>query len=179
MKKCICILAVMIGFAALAQESPSFKLTDHVFNAGGHPRGGTILSSASYRITLDAIGEGAIGSGFNSASFRTDGGFSSAYPPPGETLGLWFADKQNLHWEPEKSVGIYNLYRDLMSNLAGLGYGDCHQQGIADETYADGDTPSDGEGYFYLVTAENRLGEEGTKGLDGAGTERPNPAPCP
>ena len=32
---------------------------------------------------------------------------------------------------------------------------------------------------FYLVTARNRLGEEGTKGYRSPGIERPNDAPCP
>ena len=36
-----------------------------------------------------------------------------------------------------------------------------------------------GNGYFYLVTARNRLWEEGTKGSSSAGAQRANPAPCP
>jgi hypothetical protein len=32
---------------------------------------------------------------------------------------------------------------------------------------------------FYLVTGENRLGEEGTKGRTSTGAERVNPTPCP
>ena len=48
-------------------------------------------------------------------------------------------------------------------------YGNCEQQEITGETTTDTDTPPGGDGYFYLVTAENRVDEEGTKGTDGEG----------
>ena len=88
------------------------------------------------------------------------------------SMGLVFEDKDTLAWEPEKSVGDYNLYRDRVSDLAGLGYGTCEQWDLADETATDTDPVPAGDGFFYLVTAENRLDEEGTKGTDGAGTRR-------
>ena len=44
---------------------------------------------------------------------------------------------ETLAWGAEPSVGTYNLYRDLMSDLSGLGYGDCEQQEIADPTTTD------------------------------------------
>jgi hypothetical protein len=50
---------------------------------------------------------------------------------------------------------------------------------ILTETTTDPDVPSVTTGYFYLVTADNRLDEEGTKGFRSNGTERGNPAPCP
>jgi hypothetical protein len=34
-------------------------------------------------------------------------------------------------------------------------------------------------GLFYLLTAENRLAEEGTIGTDSDGGERANDSPCP
>jgi hypothetical protein len=39
--------------------------------------------------------------------------------------------------------------------------------------------PSSGATFFYLATAKNRLGEEGTKGYRSSSVERPNPTPCP
>ena len=65
-------------------------------------------------------------------------------------------------WDPDKSVGDYNLYRSTLGNVSGGG--SCLQQDIADETTTDNDPVPVGNGFFYLVTAENRLDEEGTKG---------------
>ena len=96
------------------------------------------------------------------------------YPPPGETLNLLFTDAQTLVWDPEKSVGSYILYRGLLSELS-LSYGNCVQQGITTNTTPDTPPPDD---YFYIVTAENRLEEEGTMGEDSTPAERPTP-PCP
>jgi hypothetical protein len=173
------LLLLLLAGPALAQTSASYNLSEHVFNAGGHPEQGTVMASASYRVTLDSIGDGIGGPGLASASYRMDGGFPLRYPPPGEVLGLRFTDHQTLVWDPEKSVGSYNLYRDLFSSIAGLGYGNCEQQDLTGETTIDTDTPPSTDGYFYLVTAENRLAEEGTKGWDSVGTERFNPGPCP
>jgi hypothetical protein len=178
-----CLAAALLGLLVTglpaAQTSSSYKLEEHVFNAGGHPEAGTVLSSASYRVTIDAVGECVVGTGLGSASYSMDSGFVPAYPPPGEVLNLRFANDTTLQWDPEPSVGVYNLYRDLLGGLSGLGYGDCVQQDLGDETATDSEDPPAADGYFYLVTAENRLAEEGTKGWDSSNDERPNPDPCP
>ena len=90
-----------------------------------------------------------------------------------------FTDAQTLVWNPERSVGTYNLYRDLLSGLAGLGYGGCEQQELTGEMATDSGAVPAGDGFFYLVTAENLLAEEGTKGFLSNATERGNPSPCP
>ena len=121
-----------------------------------------------------------MGNGLSSASYSMGGGFGEAYPPPGEVANLAFlSDDQTLEWDPEKSAGIYNLYRDLLSGLSG-DPGQCHESSIASATTTDTDVPvSAGDGFFYLVTVENRLGEEGTKGFDSGAGERGNSSPCP
>ena len=172
-------LALLLVIPALAQESANYKLNEHTFNAGGNPSDGVVLTSTSYRITLDALGDSVAGRNMSSVSYRMDGSFVSSYPPPGEVLGLSFTDHQTLVWHHERSVGDYNLYRDLMSDLDGLDYGSCEQQDIPLNTTTDGILPSSGDGYFYLVTAENRLDEEGTLGTKSTGAERPNTDPCP
>ena len=179
MKRTFTLVAVLFALPALAQQSASYDLSEHTFNAGGHPADGTVLSSLSYRVTLDALGDGVAGRNLVSASYRVDGSFVFGYPPPGEVHGLWFSDEQTLHWNPERSVGDYNLYRDLLSSLSGLSYGACEQHDLPDNTATDTDPVPGGDGHFYLVTAENRLEEEGTKGADSDGAERPNPNPCP
>jgi hypothetical protein len=177
------ILFMMLAFLAaghvLGQTSASFELSEHVFNAGGHPEDGTVMNSASFQVTLDAIGDAVVGTGAASASFQIGSGWVGGYPPPGECSGLRFTDAVTLVWDPEGYVGVYNLYRDVLSALTGLGYGQCEQWDLATATAGDGDVPSVGDGYFYLVTAENLLWEEGTKGYDSAGSLRPNTAPCP
>ena len=174
------LLVGLIAAPSLAQQSLNYKLTESVFNAGGHPANGAILASASFRVKLDAVGEGVVRPGLSSSSFRVDGGFVGAYPPPGEVLGLMLsADRQTLRWHPEKAVGTYALYRDLLTTLVGGEYGDCLQYNVAGETATDASTPPVNDGYFYIVTGRNRLREEGTKGKNSAGAERPNLNPCP
>jgi len=172
------IACLLQNGAALAQQSASFKLEEHVFNAGGHPEAGAVLTSAGFKITLDAIGEDVMAASLTSASFHMGGGFGPAYPPPREITGLRFTDKTTLVWDPEKSVGVYNFYRDLISNLAGLGFGNCQQQDLVAATAMDADAVPLNDGFFYLATAENRLDEEGTKGSRSNGTERMGTA-CP
>lgn len=172
---------LLLGAAArpaLAQQSASFHISDHTLNAGGRPEGGVTASSASYRISLESVGDGPVRSGLGSASYHMDVSFASCYPPPGEVTGLKFTDRTSLAWDPERSVGAYNLYRDSLTALSGGGYGVCFQPDLPDPAATDTDPVSVGSGFFYLVTAENRLAEEGTKGADSAGAERGGNA-CP
>jgi len=78
----------------------------------------------------------------------------------------------------EGLAGAYNLYRDTLGSLSGLGYGACERQGLATNSATDSDAPASGGGFFYLVTAKNPLREEGTKGSDSDGLERTGTA-CP
>ncbi len=69
------------------------------------------------------------------------------------------------------------VYRDLLSALPDGQNGLCLQGGVAATSMTDPALP--GTGWFYLITSRNSLGEEGTKGFAGNGTERANPGPCP
>jgi hypothetical protein len=179
LRRVLLVLAIVCALPAAAQESDNYRLTEHTFNAGGHPADGVSLTSASYRVSLDAIGDSVTARWLGGASYQMDGGFVSAYPPPGEVNDLLFADAATLVWSPDGSGGHYNLYRALMSTLPGSEYGSCEQPGLAGETAFDADVPPASDCYFYLVTAENRLHEEGTKGWSSSGAERSNPSPCP
>ena len=171
----VCFLACT---GAFSQQSPSYTLRESQLNAGGNPAGGVHASSSSYRITIDALGEGLLGPAPGSASFRVDGGFARTYRPPSEVMGLSFAGKTTLTWAADPSAGAYELYRGLVSTLPGA-YGSCLHNAIAGLSASDPASPPGGASYFYLVTARNRLREEGTKGHRSSGAERPNPAPCP
>ena len=165
-------LTTALAIPAAGQQSASYRLAEHVLNSGGRPLQGATAASASFHVSLDALGEDVNAAGLSSASFPMDGGFTVAYPPPGEVSGLLFPNKQTLVWDPEKSAGDYNLYRDSLSSLSALGFGACQQQDVPGETTVDAAVPAAGGGYFYLVPVENSLGEEGTKGLRSDGFER-------
>jgi len=168
MKKTMILVAVLFALPALAQQSANFKLTEHVFNAGGHPSGGVVMASTSYKVTLDALGESVVQTGMTSTSFHMDTSFTVAYTPPGEVIDLSFTDGDTITWSANRSAGVYDLYRDDTSD----GYGDCEQQDLQATTATDASLPAEGGGFFYLVTVKNRLLEEGTKGSRSDGTER-------
>src|SRR5215510_4980452 len=128
--------ALVLGGAALAQESASYKLKEHVFNGGGNPDQGAVLLSASFHIKLDAVGDEVGASGLAGASYHMNGGFVLGYPPPGEVTNLRFSNKTTLLWDPEKSAGDYDVYRDLVSTFPG-NFGACLEHGIATETTVD------------------------------------------
>ncbi|HXV62500.1 MAG TPA: hypothetical protein VEK15_17505 [Vicinamibacteria bacterium] len=183
-KAAIRFTGFLLSGLALAASSPSFVLDEHAFNSGGLPDGGPIPSSGvGFRVTLVSIGGGLAHLDLASASFALDSSFSTAYPPPSDVLGVEFTSGTDLAWDPQRSM-VYNVYRDLISNLIGLGFGSCLAPAErALPIAADSSVPAVGDGYFYLVTAENRLDEEGTKGFQAMGgipgAERANAAPCP
>ncbi len=169
------LLLLALGTAS-AQTSASFQLEEYTLNAGGTPSQGTEVVSASFRLTVASIGDSVSATGLGSASFQLDSGFGVAYPPPGEVAAmcggagacLAFTDLQTLIWPTERSAGHYNLYRDDTSG----GYGTCEQQDLGATTATDLSAPSTGNAFYYLVTVENRLAEEGTKGFQSGAIER-------
>ena len=184
MRRTASFLIVISGLAfasgAAAQEGARFHLREHARNAGGSPVGGTVLTSARFRLNPSAIGDAAVQHALAGGRFRGDGGFAATYPAPGEVLGIRFAgDGETLSWDAERSAGHYNVYRDLVGELPALGFGACHESSVADTSTIDPELPAVGTGFFYLVTAANRLQEEGTKGHSSTGAERGNAAPCP
>jgi hypothetical protein len=174
----LAIVLSATGTIVLAQTSASYKLTESTLNDGGRPANGSIASSASYRIRLDAVGSAVGMTGLSSASQHMDGGFVADYPPPGEVSNERWTSKTALSWDPEKSVGAYEVYRDLLSALPGS-FGTCFQSALSSEAATDAANPAVGTAWFYLVTARNRLGEEGTLGFRSSGAERSNTSPCP
>ncbi len=180
MRRAIILAGLALTSTALAQTSTSFTLEEHTLNSGGTPSQGVDLASTSFSITLASIGDGVVATGLASSSFGMEVGFDAAYPPPGEvaaTCGvgqpcLVFTDSETLTWPAERSAGVYNLYRDDTSD----GFGSCEEQDIAGTTTTDTATPT--AAFFYLVTVENRLDEEGTKGFQSNATERLG-AVCP
>jgi hypothetical protein len=164
------LVVVAVPSLAVAQTSASFRLTTSTFNGGGDPGNNGCAASASYRITIDALGGPSAAQAAASLSFHTATGFVDGLAPPGEVEGVAFTDKITLTWNPERSVGTYQVYRDSLGSLPGDD-GECFASGSSSEGAVDADAPQAGDGWFYLVTAKNSLGEEGTKGA-GAGRRR-------
>ena len=160
-----------------APRSASYKLEEQAFNAGGNPSQGTVLTSTSYRIRLDAIGDAVGGGALTGPSFHVGGGFIAPYPPPGEVQNVRFSGPTSMEWDHEVSVGSYNIYRGTVGSFAG--YGTCLQSGLATEAAGIPESPSPGQAFYFLVTAENTINDEGTKGFASSGAMHPNASPCP
>ena len=166
------LVALATFFPVPAQQSASYAVESAATNSGGHPTQGVEMTSGSFRVSLDAIGDAVLVSDIASASLLSGSGFVGRYPPPGQVGGLFFTDNQTLNWSAERSAGTYNVYRETISQLTGLQFGTCRQQGLAGVSATDTDAVPAGDGYVYLVTVRNRLNEDGTKGFQSNGSER-------
>lgn len=170
-------LMLSVGIA-LAQSSGSFQVSESEFNHGGRPEQGSIATSFSFRITLDTLGASFATASLSGSSRSVSHGWASTYGPPSEVEDVQFVASDTLDWIGEATAYDYQLYRDTLSNLSGLGYGECVQTGITSSTTTDTELPAAGNGFFYLVTAQNRLGEKGAKGKQSNGSTRGG-AVCP
>ena len=170
------LLGAVAASPATAQSSASYKIGEASFNNAGDPVNGVILASVHFHIKLDSVGDGTVLAGLSSASFRADGGFVSHYRPAGEVTAVRFTNPTTLQWNAEPSAQWYEVYRD--TTLPGT-FGSCFANDLTTTSLVDASTPAIGSRFFYLVTARNRLREEGTKGFRSTGAERPNTLPCP
>ena len=177
MRKLLLFLLLLPAMPLAAQQSASFDLEEGVLNSGGSPADGAAPASASFSVTLGALGNRA-NLELSGASFSLDGGFVAAYPPPLEVMDLRFSDGDTLSWDVEHAAGHYSLYRGLIQDLP-TAYGGCFVDDIATPSIDLPTLPPAGFGFFYLVTSNNRLHEEGSAGYDSVGAERVSPAPCP
>lgn len=164
-----------------AQQSASFRMSEHAINNGGDPRDGLFLSSPGFQLTIDAIGQATGGLLLSGLSHSLEGGLVAALAPPGEVLDLRFIDGTTLVWAVEPRAADYALYAGVAPLGLDPGYGACTQPPppILTESVTVPEAPAPGEIRFYLVTARSILGEEGTKGYASGGAERSNTLPCP
>lgn len=166
---------IPVAFLALAadagaQSSASHRIEQGTFNNGGHPP--TVLTSASHQMTLGSIGDGFVTGSPSSPSHQVGSGLPAVYAPPGEVVDLRLGGAGQLTWNPDPSVGSYNLYRGDIADLPTT-YGVKVQSALPAPTTSDSaPTPASGC-LFYLVTASNRLAEEGPKGFDSDGVPIP------
>ncbi|MBP7146527.1 MAG: hypothetical protein KBD01_03210 [Acidobacteria bacterium] len=181
-RRCVRVVlgaAALAAGPALAQSSASFRLAEHALNAGGHPLDGIRPASANFRAGAGAIGDAALRRGAASTSFRLDGGFTARYGPPSEVAGVRVhADHRTVSWDGQPAATAFNVYRDALPALPGSS-GACLASRVGGVAWVDAASPAPGTGWFYLVSAENRLWEEGSLGSRSDGTERANSSPCP
>jgi hypothetical protein len=170
------------GGPAGAQQSASFVLEGSTLNEGGRPIGGVVAQSASFQLTLDAVGDAAPGLAASSASFGLSGGIVGAYAPPSEVQTMAFGPGAGsataVLWTPIPTAVRYDVYRGPTGQLPGT-FGSCLASNLVGTAYNDPAAPGSRTGFFYLVTGENRLGEEGTKGAQSNGTVRTAAPACP
>ncbi len=177
------LLAALAGLAtpvATAEDpaSAGFRIVGGTLNAGGRPENGQVGTSASFRLTIDAIGSPVAHGTMSGASFSAEGGFASSFPPAGEVMDLRFGDAETLLWSAEPSALSYRAYRDDIASLGGP-VGSCLASGIAGTSTTDATVPGVGSGFLYLVTAVNRLAEEGPAGSASNGKSRALASTCP
>lgn len=100
--------------------------------------------------------------------------------PPGAGVPLHFQSQTRIAWEgpSNNNAEVFNLYRGDVASL-GAGNGPaCLQPGLVNPFVEEPDSPTTATGWFYLVTAENVLGE-GQLGSDSLGNARENTQSCP
>jgi hypothetical protein len=104
---------------------------------------------------------------------------------PTDVGGVSWASKSIIVWNWVPCADYYNIYKrtaSLLPDSDGNGvadsYGSCDQMDQPDNMTADSMIPPSGMASFYMVTAENPVGE-GSLGYASNGHERPNLDRCP
>jgi hypothetical protein len=161
-----------------AQSSADYRITHLSADSGGHPGQAPILTTTDFQISLGSVGGPPGTQVLITPSYRVNGGFTASLTPPGEVMHLMaLADGATLIWDWDPASEAFNVYRDPIGSLTTT-FGSCLPR-IGDRQWMDRDLPPAGEGFFYFVTGENALYEEGTKGFMSNGQERPNRMACP
>ena len=163
---------------AVAQTSASYRLEEFIFNAGGHPKQGVVLTSAQLQLTLVSVGQSVAEAALAGKSFSADTGFIITFPPATEVGLMRFTTTDTLSWDAVPSMDIYNVYQGTLTSPFDPGYGSCLSAGLRSPSTLVGQSPPIGGTFFYVATALNRLGEEGIKGQASSGGVRANLTPC-
>jgi hypothetical protein len=79
-----------------------------------------------------------------------------------------------LSWTPALGADIYSITRGELSSLAPGEYGPCFANGIQDTSYDDTELPEEGDGFFYLIQAQNYDCGMGSLGYTSSETIREN-----
>jgi len=83
----------------------------------------------------------------------------------GAPTGSWL-------WHGVSGADTYDLLRGNLADLDGAGYGDCLADDLTARNYEDGAVPLPGEGFYYLVRADDAVCGSGPAGPGVGGAER-------
>ena len=100
---------------------------------------------------------------------------------PPEVSGLSWTGQATLVWNPVPAAVEYHVYRGILSTLAYSDFGTCGNTLDVirtDTTLTDAGTPPPGDGFYYLITVGDDVGDESTLGV-GTCAERSNFIACP
>jgi hypothetical protein len=100
---------------------------------------------------------------------------------PGAVQNLRWSDPVTLEWTGALGAVEFHVYRGGLDALSCSFFGECQDASDPDSTdrmFSDPAVPPSGAGFFYLVTAEEDGGNEGTLGISLCGV-RENSDPCP
>ncbi|MDH3629295.1 MAG: right-handed parallel beta-helix repeat-containing protein [Acidobacteriota bacterium] len=100
---------------------------------------------------------------------------------PGDVANLFWSDSQTLEWDAAASATEYHIYRDFLGTLGYAAFGTCRDDldgNRTDTLLSDGELPAPGTAFFYLISAEDGGGAEGSIGFATC-VERSNFSVCP
>ncbi len=83
----------------------------------------------------------------------------------------------DIDWAPTAGADVYAITRGALSSLAATSLGDCFADGLVVTTATDTEVPASGEGFTYLVQAQNYECGLGSLGSDSDERQRANTDP--
>jgi aminopeptidase N len=103
--------------------------------------------------------------------------FDVAQGAPG-VVDVVTVEADHISWDAAARAESYDVERGTVTDLRSGGYGACFTTGVLLTSYADAETPADGEAFFYLVRGVDAgCGGAGSFGTDSSGTPRPSSCP--
>jgi hypothetical protein len=115
------------------------------------------------------------GDGISECDGDCNDGNPSAWTEPGKVTGLVIAaDKESFTWDPVSSGSseppAYSLFRS--SRPAVFVESSCPAKAVLTNSATDASLPLPGEGFFYVVGAENGCARDASAGTWSDGTDR-------
>ena len=164
------LLALGIGSASAHEpESASFRLTRSEFASID---GSTLLLSSSYRLSRSTLGDSIAELSLSGSSFTLATDWTATLPPALEVESLRFESTSRLIWQVERSLGTYRIYRGGPTTQSCIGQ-------AAQTHFEDAALPSPSSAFYFLVTAVDAGGVEGSAGRSSSGSLRTPSGSCP
>ena len=160
---------------AAAQESPSFRIDR---GTRGSLSGSAVLQSSSYRVSRSSLGMPSGRDPVTGTSVAASNDWTATLRPALEVRRLRFADARTLTWDLDRSLGSYRVYRGDLESIVGMPAA-CIGTAPNGQGFDAPEIPAAGQGQFFLVTAVDAAGVEGTAGTASGGAARLVHGACP